>query len=53
MQNVCTSVNNNVLKLTHGLLGHTNKAATLSTFYPTVSGIIILSLKSIGQFEHV
>ncbi len=38
-----------VKKWTSGLFGHKYKVATLSIFYPTVSGIIIMSFKSLGQ----
>ncbi len=38
------------LKWTLGHFGHNYMFAALSTFYLTVSGITILSLKSIGQF---
>ncbi len=34
----------------HGTFGYNQRVATLSTFYLTISGILIPSLKSIGQF---
>ena len=43
----------NKFKLTYGLFGHNYRVAALSTLYLTVLGIIIPSLKSIGQFLHV
>ena len=36
----------------NGPLGHNYRVATPCTFYLTVSGTIIPSLKSIGQFGH-
>ncbi len=39
----------NMFKWTCGLFGHNYRVAALSTLYLTVSGIIIPSLKSIGQ----
>ena len=42
----------NVLNWPSGLFGQKYGVATLSTFYLTVSGIIIPSFKSIGQFLH-
>ena len=51
VKNVCKNVKNqHVLNWTYGLLGKNYRVATLSTFYLTVSGIIIPSLKVIGQF---
>ncbi len=51
-KNVCKYVKNQyVLNWTYGLFGQNYRVATLSTFYPTVSAIIIPSLKIIGQFN--
>ena len=44
------SKNKHVLNWTYGLFGQNYRVATLSSFYLTVSGIIIPSLKSIKQF---
>ena len=50
-KNVCKNVkNHHVLNWTYGLFGKNYRVATLSTFSLTVSGIIIPSLKVIGQF---
>ncbi len=40
------------LKWTYTIFGKNYRIETLSIFYLTVSVIIILSLKSIGQFNH-
>ena len=37
------------LRWTYGLIGHNYRVATLSTLHPAVPGIIIPSLKSLGQ----
>ena len=42
----------NKFKWTQGVVGHNYRVHTLSTLYPTASGIIILSLKSIRQLKH-
>ena len=41
------------VKWTYGLFGHNYRVAALSTLYFTVLGIIIPSLKSIGQFQDI
>ncbi len=38
-------------KVEFGLFGHNYRVAALSTLYLTVLGIILPSLKSIGQFD--
>ncbi len=38
------------INMTYGLFGQNYRVATLSTFYLTVSGIIIPSLQMIGHF---
>ena len=38
------------INMLNGLFGHNYRVAALSTLYLTVLGIIIPSLKSIGQF---
>ncbi len=40
------------LKWPHILVGYNYRFATISKFYPTVSGISIPSLKSIGQLNY-
>ncbi len=42
----------NKFKYTYGLFGHNYRVAALSTLYLTVLGIIIPSLKQIGQILH-
>ncbi len=50
-KNVCKNVKNqHVLYWTYGLFGENYRVATPSTFSQTVSGIILPSLKVIGQF---
>ena len=41
----------NKFQWTYGLFGYNYRVTTLSRLYLTVSGVIILSLKSIGQFD--
>ena len=41
---------NMFLNCTYGLYGQNYRVATLSTFYLTVTGIIIPGFKSIGHF---
>ena len=51
VKNVCKNVKNqHVINWTYGLFGKNYRVATLFTFSLTVSGIIIPSLKVIGQF---
>ncbi len=42
----------NKFKWTQGVVGHNYRVHTLSTLYPTASGIIILSLKLIRKLKH-
>ena len=53
VKNVCKiSKSKQVLNWMYGLFRQNYRVATLSTFILTVSGIIILSLKIVGQFQH-
>ncbi len=49
-KNVCKKkLKSTCLKWTQGLIIHNYRVTTLSTFYSTVSGIIKMSLKLLGQ----
>ena len=49
VKNVCKNVKSNMFKMDVRTFGSQYTVAYVSIFYPTVSGIITISLKSIGQ----